>query len=68
MDINNQIYWSIVIFLREIEAIKSYLSEFEKDGFIKSKLYSEDCVVEDSNQRPIIFITYNKNNFNAQNG
>ena len=32
-------------FLREIEAVKPYLVEFEEDGSVKSKIYPEDCAV-----------------------
>ena len=67
IDINDQLYWSIIIFLREIEATKPYLIEFEKYDFIKSKLYLEDCIVGNSNKWLIIFIKYDKNTFNVYN-
>lgn len=52
-------------FLREVEAIKLYLVEFEEDGSMKSKIYLENCAVGGLNWRPIIFITYDKSTFNA---
>lgn len=54
-------------FLKKIEVIKSYLVEFEEDSFMKSKIYLENCKVRDLNWRLIIFITHDKNTFNANN-
>lgn len=54
-------------FLREIKAIKPYLVEFEEDGFMKSKIYPEDCAVGGSNRSPIIFIKNDESTFNANN-
>ena len=55
-------------FLREIEAIKPYLVEFEEDSSMKSKIYPEDCAVRGSNRQPIIFITHDESTFNANDG
>ena len=47
MDINDQIrveYYNQ--FLREIEAVKSYLIKCEEDGSMKSKIYTDDCAIK----------------------
>ena len=36
-------------FLKEIQAIKPYLIEFDKDGFIKPKIYLENYIVKSVN-------------------
>lgn len=54
-------------FLREIEAIKPYFIEFEKDSSIKSKIYLENYAIKGLNLQPIIFIIHNKSIFNVNN-
>lgn len=39
--------------------------EFGENRSILSKKYPEDCIFGESNQRPIIMITYDKNTFLA---
>lgn len=51
-------------FLREIEAIKPYLVEFE----FEEDDYLEDYAVGGLNWRPIIFIIYDESTFNANQG
>lgn len=55
-------------FLEEIEAITSYLVKFEKDSFMESKVHSDNYTFRGSNRYFIIFITYNKSIFNANDG
>lgn len=55
-------------FLRGIEAIKPYLVKFEEDDSIKSKIYPKDYAISGFNCYSIIFIIYDKNTFNANNG
>lgn len=43
-------------FLKEIKAIKSYLNEFKKDGFIKPKIDLKNCIIKDIKWQSIIFI------------
>lgn len=36
-------------FIKKIEKLKPYMVKFEKDGIIKDKIYSPDCVVKRKN-------------------
>lgn len=53
--------------MEEIKILLPYFVKFKKDNTILLKKYSENCAVEDSNQRPIIMITHDKNIFFANN-
>lgn len=54
--------------LKDMEAIKFYLVKFQKNISIKSKVYLENRTFRDTNQRSIIFIRYDKNSSNADDG
>lgn len=55
-------------FLRELESIKSYLVEFEKNGSMKLKVYLDNCSVGGSNCYFIISIMHDESTFNTNNG
>lgn len=55
-------------FLAEIEALRPYLVEFEKSGFIKPKTYPDDCAVGGPNRQSGILITHDESTFNANDG
>lgn len=40
--------------------MKPYIIEFEEDGTMKPKIYSDDYIIEDLNQQLVIIITYDK--------
>lgn len=46
------------IFLKIIKKLKSYLVEFEKNGFMKTKDYTDDCAVVNNKRQLIIIITH----------
>lgn len=52
-------------FFKKLEILSLYLVEFYKNGFIEPKIYLSDCAVNGPNKRPVIFITYNKSTFLA---
>lgn len=45
-------------FLSDMDALKPYLVEFEKDSLMKPKSYPQDYMVRGPDQRPIILITH----------
>lgn len=48
-----------------MEDLKHYIVEFKKDETMKSKVYPDNCIVEDLNQQIDIIITYNNYIFSA---
>lgn len=56
------------IFLNEMKSLLPYFVEFFDDGSILPKLYSENCTMDNPDQRPIIMITYNESIFFANDG
>lgn len=54
-------------FLRKIKAIKIYLAVFKEDSSIKSKIYSENCIIRGLNKLPNIFIIYDESILNTNN-
>lgn len=55
------------IFLNEIKSLLSYFVDFFKDGIIILKKYPNNCILESSDQRPIIMIIYSKSIFFTNN-
>lgn len=46
-----------------MESLLPYFIEFNKDGNILSKNYTNYCTIGEPNQQPIIMIIYSKNTF-----
>lgn len=55
-------------FLKKIKSLLSSFVEFFNNKSILLKIYSENCAINNLNQRLIIMITYNKNTFFINNG
>lgn len=55
-------------FLKTMSDLEPYLVEFDSEGNIKDKIYSDDCQVGGTNCRPVIVITYDECTFSANNG
>lgn len=56
-----------ILFLIRIEELKPYIVEFDKDGAIKAKEYSVDCVMRGCECQPIVIITHDKCIFFSNN-
>ena len=56
-------YWEI--FLHEIKLFLLYFVEFSKNSAIVSKEYLNDCVIRESEKRPINLIIHNESIFLA---
>lgn len=55
-------------FLNEMKSLLPYFVEFFNNRSMLPKTYSENCVVNSPDQRPIIMITYNESTFSANDG
>lgn len=55
-------------FLKVIEDLKFYMVEFKEDETMKPKVYLNNYIVEDPNQRLVIIITHDKYIFFVNNG
>lgn len=55
-------------FLDKIKSLLPYLVRFSEDESMLPKEYSDDCVVDGLNERPIIMITYDENTFSINDG
>lgn len=53
------------LFLTQIEKLKPYRVEFNKESAMKAKIYLIICVVRDNERQPIIIITHNKYTFST---
>ena len=53
--------------LSEMKSLLPHFVEFSDDGSILPKVYSNDCAVGRSDQRPIIMITHDESIFSANN-
>lgn len=54
-------------FLKAIKDLKLYIVKFKKDRIMKLKVYPNDCIVKDSNERPIIVNTHDEYIYSADN-